>query len=283
MKAARWLAMAALIALPPQMASAGTISIAGSTTVMKYIRLAAARYANLHPRIRFDIRGGGSTVGVAQVAGKRADIGMLSRELTTGEKRELKGVRRLAIALDAIIPVVSREIWESGVRRISRRALAGIYGGDIRNWKRLGGPDRRIIVVDKNIYHGTRRVFAGFISGAGGMPRMPESVVMDADDDVLRLLRSSDQAIGYVGMGYPDPSVRALALVVDGREIPASPENIRNGAYPLARRLYLLVRKDAPDPVRGFIRFVMSPDGRELAERAGFLSTRRESRPAHAP
>jgi len=257
-----------------QPAFAETILIGGSTTVQKYIKLASKAYSSKHPEVLFSIYGGGSTAGVAQIIDKRINIGMMSRELTAQERQSVKSFQPILIALDAVIPIVSQEVYESGVQQVSSEALAKIYREEITNWKQVGGFHRQIITIDKNIYHGTRYVFSDYILGVGNALQSSASIVLNSDDDVMRLLKSSDQAIGYAGIGYLNKSVRALNIDVEGKVIKASYANIRNGTYPLSRKLYLLVPKDTPDYVRNFINFVLSPTGQIIVKEAGYLPVR---------
>lgn len=260
-----------------QPASAETISIGGSTTVQKYIELAAEAYSSTHPGISFNINGGGSTAGYALIVDRRLHVGMMSRELSEQEKQALGDTRVIAFALDAIVPIVSREIYESGIHQISPENLAAIYRGHITNWKNIGGPDRRIFVVDKNTYHGTRHVFSDYVLGSVSEPSA--SVVLDSDDDVVRLVKSSDQAIGYVGIGYIAPTIRTLSLEINGKAISASTANIRSGAHPLSRKLYLLVPKAAPDYVQTFVQFILSREGQMLVHKAGYIPMATQSSP----
>ena len=268
-----------LLLMPP--AQAATISIAGSTTVLKYIQLAANRYQQLHPDTHFTISGGGSTNGFAQMADGRVEIGMMSRDLRANERQVLDAahVRQVAVALDAVVPVVSAELYAAGLHSISRQQLADIYRGKLRNWQQLAGqgwrgPDRPILVVDKNSYHGTRAVFADYVLGENRPPNRDVSIVLDGDRDILRLLQSSDQAIAYVGIAFVSGSMPSLKLRVDGHLIAASEASIRRGTYPMARRLYLLLPEHPPAAVAQFLRFILSREGQALVGQAGYLSLR---------
>jgi len=252
-------------------ASAETISIGGSTTVQKYMKLAEKAYTARHPEINFSLNGGGSTAGFAQVSDKRVHIGMMSREMTAREAGEMGNMKQIAIALDAVVPVISREIYMAGIHRITRSTLSAIYQGRIDNWKELGGADRHIFVIDKNIYHGTREVFAQYVLGVNAAPLESVSVILDSDDDVLRLIRGSDQAIGYVGIGYVDGAVHALNLEINAKTVRPTHANIRSGRYPMSRKLYVLVPGDAPDFVRSFVAFMLSSEGQSIVKQAGFL------------
>ncbi len=256
-------------------AFAETISIGGSTTVQKYIKLAAASYSAIHPDIHFNIQGGGSSTGFGLIKDKIVHIGMMSRELTMQERNLINPnvTRHIGIALDAVVPVVSREVYESGIQRITHDALAQIYRGQITNWKQLGGFDRRIIVVDKNIYHGTRVVFSDYVLGSDNFAfESPESsVALDSDDDVIQLVKHSDQAIGYVGIAYLNKDIRVLSFEVDGETIKVIPANIRSNTCPMSRKLYLLVDKHAPDYVQNFIKYILSEKGQAIVKQAGYL------------
>jgi len=256
-----------------QFAVAESISISGSTTVQKYIKLAAVAYQKAHPDMSFNIGGGGSTAGFAQVVDGRIHIGMMSRDVRSEEKLELEqaNIQVIPIALDAVVPVVSDEVYAAGVHDISLQQLADIYQGKLKNWHDLGAEDSQIIVVDKNAYHGTRAVFSTYVLGEAGVPNPDVSVILDSDDDIVRLLQSSDQAIAYVGIGFLNGLVQGLNLKVDGKIIAPSYISIRNGHYPMSRQLCLLVAKSAPGFVHSFVAYMLSPEGQELAEQAGYL------------
>jgi len=253
-------------------AHAETVLVAGSTTCLKIVRPASEAFARTHPDATFALAGGGSMAGIALVLDGRVHIGMISREPTREERALLQAqhVRIVPIAVDAIVPIVSREVYARGVRRITRGALADIYAGRLRNWQALGGPDRALLVADKNVYHGTHQLFMRYL-GLSGSPAAPARIELDNDEDMLHLVGASDQAIGYLGIGYLDDSVRALPLVVNGAAVAATTENIRQGRYPLVRRLYLLIAPAAPTLARAFADFLRAPAGARLVRAAGFL------------
>ncbi|RMH61718.1 MAG: hypothetical protein D6678_02840 [Zetaproteobacteria bacterium] len=264
-------ALLLLCLLLPVASWAETVQLAGSTTCLKIVRAAVEEYAHLHAGTTFALSGGGSSAGIARVLEGRTHLGMSSCEPTREERQRLLAahVRILPIARDAVVPVVSRAVFEGGVRHIRRAELADIYAGRLRNWRALGGPDRAILVVGKNAYHGTQRVFMRYL----GLDRVPERWLIELDDDrdLLRLLRASDQAIGYVGIGYLDDSVRALALQLEEGVVAPTPDNIRAGRYPLARTLYLLVAPGAPHEARAFADFLRAPAGQAIVRKTGFV------------
>lgn len=263
--------LALLICLSFSAAQAATISIAGSSTVKRYMDLAAKVYAQLHPDIVFDITAGGSTHGLGKALDQSVDIGTMSRALSDAEKSALKDVEVIAIAYDAVAAIVSEDIFNAGVKSIALDDLTKIYRHEITNWQALGGPNRAIMVVDDTIYHGTRYVFAKRVLGSDIAPHPQGAVVLDGSEDMMHLVQASDQAIAYVGMAFVNSQVRSLALSVDGHDVDLTAENIRQDRYPLARKLYLLVPLSASKEAREFIKFITSKEGQSLVEKVGYL------------
>ncbi|HJK47628.1 MAG TPA: substrate-binding domain-containing protein, partial [Methanocorpusculum sp.] len=83
----------------------GTISVAGSTTVLPVAQAVAEVYMNDHQSADIQISGGGSGVGVTSVSSGTADIGMLSRDLKDSEK-EGHNFKEYIIGRDGIALVV---------------------------------------------------------------------------------------------------------------------------------------------------------------------------------
>jgi len=84
-------------------------------------------------------------------------------------------------------------------------------------------------------------------------------------------------AVGYSGIGYATPGVRAVPLSEKdgGKCMEATADNAYSGAYPLARFLYVYVNK-APsktlDPLtREFVKLMLSKDGQQDVVKDGYF------------
>lgn len=95
--------------------------------------------------------------------------------------------------------------------------------------------------------------------------------------DVVNAVMAKPNAIGYSGIGYLRPGVRALPLAThaDAPFVEATSENARNGRYPRTRFLYLYVNKAPGKPLppleREFLRFVLSESGQAIVGNDGFI------------
>lgn len=123
------------------------IRIVGSTTVLPLVERAAEAYRQLHPGVQILVSAGGSGVGLNSVREGLADIGMMSRELETGEKKfKNRPLLVLSVVIDAVTCVVSSEIYGAGITSLRREDIRAIYAGEISNWKELGERTGRLFV-----------------------------------------------------------------------------------------------------------------------------------------
>ncbi|MDX8405944.1 MAG: substrate-binding domain-containing protein [Mariprofundus sp.] len=267
--------MLVVLMLAAPVARAQIIEIAGSTTVKAFIEPAAEAYRKIHPEVVIRVRGGGSGAGASAVIDGRASLGMMSREPDTDEAGHMQAIERVRIGYDAVAVVVSKLLYLKGhVHGLKREEVAAIYRGEITNWQAVGGPDRRILVIDKEMQRGTRQVFAAYILGGAHAQGAADAVVVGPNRDMKTLLLSSDQAIGFLPFGEAVGDLHALELLEKGQGYMADIASVRDGSYPLSRSLYLLHRKDAPSYVRDFVAYLISNQGQQILRHSGYIPLR---------
>lgn len=266
------LAIIVVILLFPSSNGAERVRISGSTTVMPLAELCAEEFNFLHKDYLVTVTGGGSGVGIVDVAEGRAEIAMCSREIKDSERALYESPDRkfeeILIGYDAIIIVVSQEVYNLGVRDLNVTEVKKIYSGEIKNWRSVGGPDMDIMVVGRKSGSGTRDTFNEIIMGSREAETPGVSIEALDSSEVKAAIVGSDKAIGYLGYSYVKTGgVRAISL--DG--VPPTIENIRSGRYRLARKLYFCTFGDPTPGAKAFIDFVLGPEGRRIAEEHGFI------------
>lgn len=235
------------------------ITLAGSTTVQPLVEALATHYRQHHPNITMDIAAGGSVVGIDAVHEGRVDIGMASRPLTADEQQ---GLEVMPIASDVLAIIVHPSNPVSG---LSRDQVRRIYLGQITNWRDLGGDDRPIVPVVREVSSGTRGAFDSLVLD-GAQPTANADVQVTAGEVEMRVAHDP-AAIGYVGFGNLASDVRVLPI--DGA-LPA-PTSVHNGQYPLVRPLLLLLGPLSRPEARAFVEFALSQEGQTIVERAGWI------------
>ncbi|MDX8388051.1 MAG: substrate-binding domain-containing protein [Ghiorsea sp.] len=252
--------------------AAERISVVGSTTVLPVVTQAAALFHAQHPDITITVSGGGSGVGIASIIQGSAQLGMASRNTTDEEQVKLTGkVDNIIIAADAVAMAVSKAVYESGVHELSKQQIANIYRGKIRNWSEVGGLDAKIVVIDKEASRGTRHVFAKAILGSKHARAAGASLISGSNNEEQAIISRSNAAIGMLSNAWLNDEVRGINILVDGKSIAPSIEHVRDGSYPLARGLHILLPKHASQQTKQFVAFLLSPQGQSIVKQVGYL------------
>lgn len=219
------------------------------------------------------LSGGGSGAGVKNATAGTSQIGMVSRDLKDDEKTSLQNT---VIAIDALAIIVNQS---NPLSSLSKAQLIDLYTGKIDNWKALGGPDRPVVRVTKEVGRSTLELFehyTGLLSADRNKTEKPliskQSYVIGSNLESLTLVGGMPGAIGYVSVG----TARAMAqagmpvkiLPLDGVE--PSDDAIKAKRYPIVRPLNLVYAKDTP-PVAAFLALALSPKGQDVVKSLGFL------------
>jgi len=243
-----------------------TLKIAGSTTVLPIVQKAAEEYMKKHPDVDIQVSGGGSSVGIHQVGEGIADIGMASRELKDEEKSRYPNLKPMVIAKDGIAIIVHPD---NPITSLTLEQIRGIYNGTYTNWKEVGGPDKEIVVINRDSASGTREFFWKHVMQKDDF--VATALEKNSNGAVKQTVSQTPNAIGYVGLGYVDNSVKAVKIKKDGMEIEPTVENVLNGEYPISRSLYMIANGEPEGIAKDFIDFVLSEEGQKIVEEEGFV------------
>jgi len=250
------------------------IHVSGSTTVLPVASKAAEQFKAKHPNVNIIVNAGGSGVGINQLGEGKVEIGMASREITEAERNTYPGVKFVthAIARDAVVPVVSSEIYDAGVRKLTIEQIGRIYKGEIANWKEVGGPDRPILAVDKEKSRGTRHVFMNAVLGDEEAQAPGADLVLGSNNEEQTAIAQSDAAIGMLSNAWLNDEVKGLSIIMpDGYIAEPTLENITNGKFPITRNLLLITNGEPKGNVKAFIDFILSKEGQKIVEEAGYV------------
>ena len=242
------------------------ITIRGSTTVLPIAQKVAEAYMEDHPNVFISVSGGGSSVGIQSVGEGIAEIGMASRDLKDEEKSRYPNLNPIVIAKDAITIIVHPD---NPITTLTLEQIRGIYNGTYTNWKEVGGPDQEIVVINRDSASGTREFFWEHVMHKDDF--VATAIEKNSNGAVKQTVTQTPNAIGYVGLGYLDSSVKAIKIKMNGAEIEPTVANVLNGKYPIARSLYMITNGEPKGLVKDFIAFVLSEEGQRIVEEEGFV------------
>jgi len=154
-----------------------------------------------------------------------------------------------------------------------------IFSGEIKNWKEVGGADEAIRVITREEGSGTREVFEKFVMKPYEREITGKASVKPSNGEVRATVSGDEKSIGYLSLGYIDPSVKALRI--DGVE--ATVENVLSDKYPIVRTLYLITKGEPSQLEEAFIDFALCDEGQNVVEDMGYIKLTGEVPPAPTP
>ena len=244
----------------------GKIDIAGGTAHIPVMREAAKRIMAMNHDIRITVAGGGSGVGVKQVGEGLVEIGNTGRPLKK-EEIEKYGLKTFPFAIDGVAVVINPA---NKVAELSFEQLADIYSGKITNWKQVGGADAEINVYGREDGSGTREVFTNLAIKNENVT--PKTNVVSSNGAMKTAVAKDERAIGYVGIGHIDKSIKAPKLA----GMTASQENAANGKYTVVRDLYMNTKGEPTGLTALFIDYIYSPEGLEIIKDSKYIPLKRK-------
>jgi phosphate transport system substrate-binding protein len=239
----------------------GTITETGSTTVYPLAKKLAEVFMEKYPNVSVTTEETGSGTGIKSAMQGSVDIGASSRELKAGEE----GLHRHLIGQDGIAIIVHPS---NPIDNLTLEQVVQVFSGDITTWSDLGGDDIEMTAVIRAAGSGTRAAFEGMVMG--DTPVSEQAVIEQSNADVRTIVSINPQAIGYLSFGFIDSSIKPLAI----NNVAGTPENCRNGSYPVVRPLYFLTRDEPEGIVKEFIEFSLSREGQKIVRGEGYLSVR---------
>jgi phosphate transport system substrate-binding protein len=253
--------------LTPTAFAAEEIIISGSTTVLPIMQKAGEAFMAANPGISLAISGGGSGNGIKALNEGLCQVAMSSRdikssELEQGKARNIQAVR-IAIAVDALVPIVHSE---NPVTGLSVGQLRDIYTGKIRNWKQLGGLDENIVVVSRDSSSGTFETWENMIMESEKVT--PAALLQASNGAVVQIVSKNRKAIGYIGFGYLNSSLKKLAV----NNVEASTETALSKTWPIARELYVFTNGQPAGGIKKLVDYLLDPQtGQQMVKETGYI------------
>lgn len=257
----------------------------GSATLVPILEGWARELAAETPPLAIRVESGGSSSAPHALLTGKADVASMSRRMTDVEAsafRQHLGGEPLAVAVatDAIAVFVHESNPVRGVTipeldRVFARSPGCSDEPAIRTWGGLGlggaRADRAISRFGRSAGSGTRAVFERIaLCGAHSDPRVrqrpgPRSIALSVAE--------SPYSIAYGSASDAVPGVRTLSVSVGTGEpyVELGEQSVREGGYPLTRRLWLYTRPAERDPRWSqLVRLALSEPGQAIVESAGF-------------
>lgn len=242
------------------------IVIDGSTTVGPLAKSFAAYFTKTRG-IDVTVSESGSGNGAKSLINGTCDIATMSRSMKPEElaAAKSKGVTPLAhvVALDGLAMIVNPA---NPVKSLTKKQIADIYKGVVTNWRQVGGPNARILPVQRESNSGTQETFKELVVGKK-VHVVASAETQASNGAVKNRVSLTKGAIGFIGLGFVDSSVKKIA--VDG--VMADVASVKDGRYSLSRPLFMMTNGEPAGAVKEFIELPWTPEGKKMVKELGFV------------
>lgn len=181
---------------------------------------------------------------------------------------------KASLQLEGNLPIIDGAAAVFPVYSLTTEQIQGIYGGEITNWKEVGGRDEEIVAFQRNEGSGSQSMLLRFMDGKEVMDAPSEMVndFMLGSIEQVADYRSKRNSMGFSFRYYVEgiiqnPDIKVLS--VDG--IAPTVENIKNGKYPITTPLYAVTYEgNDNENVDKLLQWVLSEEGQEIIEKTGY-------------
>ena len=240
----------------------GSLTIVGNGPEMNAIEKLARAFEKANPRAYLDIVWEESSKPVELVKSGKADIAV------TG--KEDPDLRATAIGWDGIAVMVN---MSNNTKDVSSQQVADLFSGKVKFWSDLGGPETRILIIDRPRHRNIRDTFEQQLGIAGKIA--DSAKVIGPDDKAIKTVVGTVpplSAVTYISLGTALEAVNsgvAVRLLPIDKVEPEEP-TVKDGRYKLRRPILLLSKKDANPLVDAFQAFAVSKPGQTIIDNEAY-------------
>jgi phosphate transport system substrate-binding protein len=266
----------------PEDGLTGTVTLIGSATMSNLADVWRESFLQYHPKVKINIVVRGSVNAVPAVMDGSATFGLLSRAITAEEVDAFQNTfsyppKILTPSQEMLAIYVHKE---NPIQGLTLEQVGEIFSANskIRTWGDLGvkgaWASQSLDVQGRADTTGSTQFLQNLIlRGQDFTSAMQEN---KSNMQLIDAIGNSRTAIGYAGVIYQTPNVRAVPLAaVAGQDyVDIQDAGATLNRYPLMRPLQLVINqapgKELPAVQKEFLRYVFSRLGQEDVVKGGF-------------
>lgn len=253
------------------LAQGRNVTLKGSDTLVILGQRWAEIFMSKNPGLTIQVTGGGSGTGIAALINGTTDICESSRPMKDAERADAKAKRgkdvlELPVAVDGLAVYVNEA---NPLTELTLAQVKSIYTGVVKNWKDVGGEDKKILLYSRENNSGTYVYFKEHVLENGDY--YPTAQTLPGTAAVINAVAKDPRGIGYGGIAY-GKGIKHLNIKKDANSPAVAPtmENVLAAKYPISRYLYWYVSGLPQGDARKLADWVYTKEGQEVVEKVGY-------------
>jgi phosphate transport system substrate-binding protein len=243
------------------------VKIGGSSSALSLLKTLTSQYKKTTPNAQItELEPGQSENVIAGIQQGFVDIGGVSKTLKPEENNG--NLESREIAKDALLVATHPSV--TGVKNLTTENLKAIYSGTMTNWQQLGGPNAKIVILDRPEDESAKRLLRKHYLGAD-LPNSPAAIVLRKEGELIQSLQSTPYSIGAFSFAHAvSHNLPFNRLSLNG--IAPNSDTLKSGKYAMVRAITIVWRKNATESTQALLDYLFSPQGTQILEQAGFIA-----------
>jgi phosphate transport system substrate-binding protein len=187
-------------------------------------------------------------------------------------KRLGKELKLTPIGKEAFVFFVNEK---NPVQNLTVDEIMGIYSGEIKNWKEVGGKRKSIRAFQRPEDSGSQTALQHFMDDVTIMdpPVKDIASLMGTVIDQVSDYKNYNNAIGYTFRYYStEMTENNVIRLLNVNGVEPTKETVRSGDYLITNELYAVTAGSDNPHIKEFIDWILSEQGQEIIEKTGYVS-----------
>jgi phosphate transport system substrate-binding protein len=243
------------------------IKVGGSTSTVGLLSLLESNYVASNKDFQVtQLKPGQSESIIEGIKLKVVDVGTISKSaLKVAKNDPILNSREIVhdLLLVATHPSVT------GVKNLTTKNLQDIYSGNVTNWRQIGGPNAKIVLLDRPEDESAKQTLRKYYLGKA-LKNSPQAVVFRKEGELIKAIQSTPYSIGAFSLAHAvSHQLPVNRLSLDG--VAPTTKNFETNKYQMVRHISVVWHKNPSVATQNFVQYIFSPPAISAVERAGFI------------
>jgi phosphate transport system substrate-binding protein len=244
-----------------------SIKVGGSTSTAGLLALLETNYLKSNRDFKVtQLKAGQSESIIEGIKLKVVDVGTISKATLKIDKND-PILNSREIVHDLLLVATHPSV--TGVKNLTTKNLRDIYSGNVTNWQQIGGPNAKIVLLDRPEDESAKQTLRKYYLGKD-LKNSPQAIVFRKEGELINAIDRIPYSIGAFSLAHAvSHQLPVNRLNLDG--VAPTAANYEANKYPMVRHISVVWHKNPSAATQSFVRYIFSQPAISAVERAGFI------------